>query len=65
MDIPTMPINSRLSEQRVALVVADDEDSFDAIRRDARMESPVLLIQVVEILPAGYTRRRPTGCLRR
>mgnify|MGYP001388558720 CR=1 FL=1 len=47
MDIPTMPINSRLSEQRVALVVADDEDLLDAIRRDARMESPVLLIQVV------------------
>ena len=47
LDIPSMPLNSRLVEQRVALIVADDEDLLEAIRRDARMESPVVLIQLV------------------
>ena len=47
LNIPVIPMNARLPEQRVALVVADDEDMMAAIQRNSRMELPVVLVQVV------------------
>jgi hypothetical protein len=47
IDVPAMPLSSRLPDQRVALVVADDDDLLEAIRRNASMEAPVVLVQLI------------------
>jgi hypothetical protein len=47
IDVPSIPLSSRLPEQRVALLVADDDDLLEAIRRNTSIESPVVLIQLI------------------
>jgi hypothetical protein len=48
MDIPAMPVSSRIPGRRVAFVVVDDDDLLDAIQRSTQLEAPSVFIQLIK-----------------